>query len=47
MSKKKFETPTMEIIRLHTADVLTASADPFDGEYVPIGGRATDEENGG
>lgn len=45
MSKKKFETPTMEIIRLHTADIVTTSADPFDGEYVPIGGRNVDENN--
>ena len=45
MSKKKFKTPTMEIIQLHTANILTASTDAFDGEYVPIGGRSNYENN--
>ena len=42
MSKKKFESPKMEIIRLHTADIITTSTNAFDGEWVPIGG--SDEE---
>lgn len=42
MSKKKFEAPIAEIIHLSSADILTTSTDPFDGEWVPIGG--SDEE---
>ena len=38
MSKKKFEVPVAEIIHLISADILTTSTDPFDGEWVPIGG---------
>ena len=45
MSKKKFEAPIAEIIYLDAGDILTTSADPFDGEYVPIGGRSVDENN--
>ena len=47
MSMKKFEAPIMDIIPLYPADLLTTSADPFDGEYVPIGGGTPDEENVG
>ncbi|MBR2466565.1 MAG: hypothetical protein IKB38_06520 [Clostridia bacterium] len=39
MSKKKFESPKVEIIRLDATDILTSSTDPFDGEWVPIGGK--------
>ena len=38
MSKKKFESPKMEIVRFHTEDILTTSTEAFDGEWVPIGG---------
>ena len=45
MSKKKFEAPKMEIIRLFTEDILTSSTDPFDGIWVPIG-RQSDSDDG-
>ena len=43
MSKKKFESPKMEIVRFHTEDILTTSAEAFDGEWVPIGDGTPDE----
>lgn len=42
MSKEKYVEPVMNIIVLETADIITTSTDPFDGEWVPIGG--SDEE---
>ena len=44
MSKKKFEAPVAEIIHLSSADILTTSTDPFDGEWVPIGGNSNEGE---
>lgn len=46
MSKKKFEAPKLEIIQLEAADILTTSADAFDGEWVPIGASDNEENNG-
>ena len=43
MSKKKFEAPIAEIIHLSSADILTTSTDPFDGEWVPIGRSIEDD----
>lgn len=45
MSKKIFESPKMEIIRLHTADIITTSTNAFDGEWVPIGASDNEENN--
>lgn len=39
MNKKRFEAPIAEVIYLNATDVLTASTDPFDGEWVTIGGN--------
>ena len=38
MRKEKYEEPVMDIIVFESADVITTSTDPFDGEWVPIGG---------
>ena len=38
MYKMNYEAPTVEITRFAAVDILTASTDPFDGEWVPIGG---------
>ena len=40
MNKTVFEAPITEIIDIEATDILTASTDPFDGEWVPIGGRS-------
>ncbi|MBQ7826694.1 MAG: hypothetical protein IJ386_00330 [Clostridia bacterium] len=45
MSKSKYVEPELNIIAFEAADIVTTSADPFDGEYVPIGGRSVDENN--
>ena len=45
MSKKKFESPKMEIVRFHTEDILTTSTEAFDGEWVPIGASDNEENN--
>lgn len=37
MRKKKFEAPIAEIIYFDESDILTASTDSFEGEWVPIG----------
>ena len=39
MSKKKFEAPIAELVRVEAYDVMGASTDPFDGEWVTIGNQ--------
>ena len=43
MSKKKFEAPIVEVVYIEAADILQASAEPFDGEWAPIGGSKNDD----
>ena len=43
MNKTKYVEPKMEIIRLHTEDILTTSTEAFDGVWVPIGGSTEDD----
>lgn len=45
MSKKKFESPKLEIVRFHTEDILTTSTESFDGEWVPISPTDNEENN--
>lgn len=44
MRKEKYEEPKMDIFKFETADIITTSTGAFDGEWVPIGGGAADEE---
>ena len=39
MKKKKFEAPIAELVRVEAYDVMGASTDPFDGEWVTIGNQ--------
>jgi hypothetical protein len=43
MNKTKYVEPKMEIIRLHTEDILTTSTEAFDGVWVPIGAATEDD----
>ena len=45
MSKKKFETPIVEIVCIRSADIMTASTDAFDGVWVPIGGNKINDNS--
>ena len=44
MSKATYVEPKMDVIVIQTADIITASTDSFNGEWVPIGGQK--DQNG-
>ena len=44
MNRKKYDTPEMNIVKFHTADIITTSTGEFDGEWVPLGGRSSEDE---
>jgi len=43
MRKKMYAEPEVSIIALDSVDIITTSAEPFDGEWVPIGGSQNDD----
>ena len=44
MSKQKYEKPKMQVIKFETQDIITTSTGEFDGEWVPLGGRSSEDE---
>lgn len=36
MSKEKYVQPEISVITFQTADIITTSAEPMDGEWMPI-----------
>ena len=44
MSKEKYIEPKIEVIKFATADIITTSTGEFDGEWVPLGGRSSEDE---
>ena len=42
--KRKYNAPEMNLIKLETTDIMSASTEEFDGECVPIGGRSSENE---
>ena len=44
MSKQKYEKPEMQVIKFETQDIITTSTGEFDGEWVPLGGRLSEDE---
>ena len=43
MSKKKYEAPEMDIIKFQMTDIITASTEEFNGEWVPIGEKNSND----
>ena len=39
MIRRKYNAPEMNVIEFQAADIITASTDEFDGEWVTLGDR--------
>ena len=44
MNRKKYDAPEMNIVKFHTADIITTSTGEFDGDWVTFGVRIPEDK---
>ena len=42
--KRQYTAPEINVIIFQSADIITTSTEAFDGEWVPLGGRTSEDE---
>ena len=44
MNRKQYDAPEMNIVKFHTADIITTSTGEFDGDWVTFGVRTPEDK---